>query len=477
MLGINWLSAILIVVFGFFFTTVSSRITGEIGSSSNPISGMTVATLLITCLLFVAVKWTGISYKEMALCTAALVCVAASNGGTTSQALKTGHLLGATPRKQQLAITWGVITSAAVIGFTLMFLNDNYTSYHKFDSRGFAASEATVAEYEAGGRKDELKIEKEHREFRGRKWDVLFVRRAQMDPADASRVAVPVGRYLIADGAIVHREDPGVCGTETVQYAEDGVTPEREFGTKLDAPKARLFQMIIDGVLEGTLPWELVLIGVFVAIMMELCGVPALAFAVGVYLPISTSSSIFIGGLVRKWADKRTKMTEAEQESSPGVLFSSGMIAGGALIAILTCALLTPKSVMQEKPVVDAAGVAVLDAAGQPTKKLVPKDTTWGEDLKLFGDKPIDLSLANKVAGPEETVGQLLTALGVDPQSKALTTICDQTSLSMKARDFFAKHNWWGLGCFLALAVILYFVAAEKPKRPAADAPTPPPTP
>ena len=110
----NWLSAILIVIFGFFFVTVSSRICGEIGSSSNPISGMTVATLLITCLLFVVAGRTGVSYKEMALCTAALVCVAASNGGATSQALKTGYLVGATPRKQQIAISWGVVTLSLI---------------------------------------------------------------------------------------------------------------------------------------------------------------------------------------------------------------------------------------------------------------------------------------------------------------------------------------------------------------------------
>jgi hypothetical protein len=302
------------------------------------------------------------------------------------------------------------------------------------------------------------------------------VRRAQADQADPKRVAVPVGRYLIADGAIVYREDPGVCGIEKVQYGEDGVTPEREFGSKLDAPKARLFQMIIDGVLEGTLPWELVLIGVFIAIMMELCGVPALAFAVGVYLPISTSSSIFIGGLVRKWADKRTKLTEADQESSPGVLFSSGMIAGGALIAILTCALLAPKSVLQDKPVIDAAGVPMKDAAGQPVLQKVPVDTTLGEDLRLFGGEPIDLNLANRVAREDETIGQLIQSMGIDPQHQIVTTICDQSSLAMNARKFFNEHNWWGLGCFVLLAAILYFVAAEKPKRPATDAPPSPPT-
>lgn len=444
-LGINWLSAIVIVLFGFFFTTVSSRITGEIGSSSNPISGMTVATLLITCLLFVALGWTGISYKEMALCTAALVCVAASNGGATSQALKCGHLLGATPRKQQIAITWGVITSAAVIGFTLMFLNDNYTSYHKFDSKGFVASEATFAQFEAEGRGAEIHLEKAHREFRGKQWDMLFVRRAQPDPKDATLVAVPVGRYLTENGALIYREDPGVCGTETVQLAEDGKTVERNIGAKLDAPKARLFQMIIDGVLEGTLPWELVLIGVFIAIMMELCGVPALAFAVGVYLPISTSSSIFLGGLVRKWADKRTKLTESEQESSPGVLFSSGLIAGGALVAILSAALLAPKT--------------IVNADGTRT------DTTWGEDLRFGGGEKINLNLSHQVAGPGETVGQLLERVGIPADSK-VTSFWDASSLSMNARQFLDEHNWWGLGCFLVLGLLLFVVAARKPKAP-----------
>jgi putative OPT family oligopeptide transporter len=457
-LGINWLSAILIIVFGFFFTTVSSRITGEIGSSSNPISGMTVATLLITCVLFVAVKWTGISYKEMALCTAALVCVAASNGGATSQALKCGHLLGATPRAQQIAITWGVITSAAVIGFTMMFLNDNMTSYHKFDAKGFAASAATLEDYEKQGRGPELAIKVASTEFHGKSWDTLYVRRAQMDPADPSRVLVPVGAYLIENGAIVHRRDPGVCGTETQQLAEDG-TVERKFGKKYDAPKARLFQMIIDGVLEGTLPWELVLIGVFIAIMMELCGVPALAFAVGVYLPISTSSSIFLGGLVRKLADKKSKLTEAEQESSPGVLFSSGLIAGGALVAILSCALLTPKTIEKTEKFVDDKGVEV--------ERVVKIDKVWGDDLSIGGEL-IDLNLANHLFGPDETVGQALARWHLD--AKPVLALCDDSSLAMNARVFMDEHNWWGLGCFLVLGLLLYIVSCRKPKQPPATA-------
>ena len=473
-LGINWISAILILIFGFFFVTVSSRITGEIGSSSNPISGMTVATLLITCLLFVAVGRTGISYKEMALCTAALVCVAASNGGATSQALKCGHLLGATPRSQQIAITWGVITSAAVIGFTLMFLNNNYTTYHKFDAKDFRATKASIAMLAAQNRPDDLHIEIASCDFRGESWDVLYVRETQLDPAghgDPNQILVPVGAYLIKDGAIVYRRDPGVCGTETDQLSEDGKTVERHIDGKFDAPKAQLFRLIIDGVLGGHLPWELVLIGVFISIMMELCGVPALAFAVGVYLPVSTSSSIFIGGLIRKWADKKTKLTEQEQESSPGVLCSSGMIAGGALIAILSCALLTPKTNETDVAVLDAAGKPTLDAAGHEITHKMRVDTTWQDDFTLFGGAPVDLALAHHLFAKDESL-----AAGLDRMNLgALKKLCDDDTLAAGGRDFLENHGGWSLGTFLLLGVLLYWVAAKKPKpENTATAPSPP---
>jgi putative OPT family oligopeptide transporter len=229
-LGIDWISAILIVVFGFFFVTVSSRICGEIGSSSNPISGMTVATLLITCGLFVAVGRTGIAYKEMALCTAALVCVAASNGGATSQALKTGYLVGATPRKQQIAISWGVITSAAVIGFTLWFMNDSYTTYHKREFPGFAATQAHVDELAAQGRGAEVAIGREKLHWRNQDWDHVYVREDQLDPSapgNAKKILVPRGHYLAKEGVIAYYVDPGVCGTETTQLKEDGTVERR----------------------------------------------------------------------------------------------------------------------------------------------------------------------------------------------------------------------------------------------------------
>jgi len=464
-LDIDFLTALLVILFGFFFVTVSSRITGEIGSSSNPISGMTIATLLLTCGLFVLLGRTGISYKAMALTTAALVCVAASNGGTISQDLKTGYLVGATPRHQQVSILVGVVTSAIVIGFTLLLLNSSRTTYQGVSYGAFTFPDKTIG----------VQPSDQHMTGPdGKSYRIYYVQSDALKTTDGT--AVPRGKYMVDDhNAPMFRVDPGVSGSypyrleklqgnfpvlaagldkslytgakpvgheegkatgldrkdyRTISLDEDrgkltkgrylmdddgnvayrlengALTPLEEHvpedfavgrdgtllagGTKVgsddgtdygldrqpyrasnltevvsglrpghylvddqdhisffskplkkyDAPKAQLFRLIIDGTLGGTLPWGLVLIGVFIAIILELLGVSSLPFAVGLYLPIYTSGGIFVGGAVRWMVDRKRKGESASAaEFSPGMLMASGLIAGGAILAVIQAAL------------------------------------------------------------------------------------------------------------------------------------------
>ncbi|MDX6768524.1 MAG: oligopeptide transporter, OPT family [Elusimicrobiota bacterium] len=317
----GFLGALLIVLFGFLFVTVSSRLTGEIGSSSNPISGMTVATLLLTCLIFVVMNqldpagnWVGKGARLTALSIAAIVCIAASNGGTTSQDLKTGFLVGATPRYQQLGLLVGALSSALVIGMTLLLLNDASTVYAKRSYPGLVAPASALAAAEPLKGPDAAVDAGSYRA-----WLV----------AEGEVAGLPQGKYLVDDaGAVKYLVDPGINGTETVRL--DGT-----HAIKYNAPKARLMSLIIDGILTNKLPWGLVLLGVGIALVLELCAVPSLPFAVGVYLPLSSSTPIFIGGVLRWLADRATKKSEAEGDMSPGVLFSSGYIAGGAIAGIL----------------------------------------------------------------------------------------------------------------------------------------------
>ena len=329
-------AALLIIVFGFLFVTVSSRLTGEIGSSSNPISGMTVATLLLTCLCFVVLGWTGSNYFVTALSIGAIVCIASSNGGTTSQDLKTGFLVGGTPKRQQIAILIGALASALVLGPILLKLNDAGSVYVPVGTapQGFSAGSVqpgevadpkdfhgkeTVNGAVAGGPAD------------GKTYNVWF----RQDPAGGN-----AEKYLVDDtGRPAYYVDPGINGTIRK-------LPNGQDVPKFDAPKATLMSYIIKGILGGELPWGLVLLGVMIAVVLELSGIPSLAFAVGVYLPLSSSSPILIGGMVRwavdKWIAKKhagKQLTEeqlvAEGDKSPGVLMASGYIAGGAIAGIL----------------------------------------------------------------------------------------------------------------------------------------------
>jgi putative OPT family oligopeptide transporter len=332
-LGLQWniLGAILIVAFGFLFVTVSSRLTGEIGSSSNPISGMTVATLLLTCLIFLVVGWTGSPYYVTALSIGGIVCIAASNGGTTSQDLKTGFLVGSTPKHQQVAILVGALASAVMLGPILLELNKSGTVYVPVtdpkvaQAANFKVDPATLAT---------LKTETLQGP-QGTQDNKTY--RAYHKTGEEGGNSV---KYLVDDsGTPVYLADPAINGTHKER-------PDHTTVTKFDAPKAVLMSYIIKGILSHKLPWALVLLGVMIAIVLEMSGIPSLAFAVGVYLPLSSSSPIFIGGMVRLLVDKyvrtkfsKHKLTEeqlvAEGDKSPGVLMASGYIAGGALAGII----------------------------------------------------------------------------------------------------------------------------------------------
>ncbi len=333
----NLVGAVLIVAFGFLFVTVSSRLTGEIGSSSNPISGMTVATLLLTCLVFLIIGWTAPPYFVTALSIGGIVCIAASNGGTTSQDLKTGFLVGSTPKYQQIAILVGALASAVVLGPILLAMNQSGTVYVPVaQSKDFsfpAGFHFTPDQYLKNGDQP--------------KRDSLKGSQAGADSASYYVVHKttpeygPAGRYLVNDqGVPVYLADPGINGIYDKLPGSNQTVP------KFTAPKATLMSYIIKGILSGELPWGLVLLGVMTAVVLELSGIPSLAFAVGMYLPLSTSSPIFVGGMVRWGVDRYLRkkpenlpLSEEEMaaktDQSPGVLLASGYIAGATLAGVI----------------------------------------------------------------------------------------------------------------------------------------------
>ena len=317
-LAVNLLGAMLIIVFGFFFVTVSSRITGQIGVSANPVSGMTIAALIGTASIFLLIGWTGVDHRVGAISIAAVICVAAANAGATSQDLKTGFLVGATPRRQQIGITVGAVTSALAIGWTLSLLNTTYTTIVPEPHPG------VVLEAAAPGSADRSVTSLgETMTHAGREWDVVRV--------NLPTEGVQPGKYLVDPDTreVGYLVDPGIGG----RVREiDGRTV-----TKLDSPKATIMALVTDGILTQKLPWGLILIGVFLTIAIEIMGLQSLPIAVGVYLPISTSASMFAGGVIRWLVERRARGGErslAEVESGPGVLFASGLIAGGAIAGI-----------------------------------------------------------------------------------------------------------------------------------------------
>jgi putative OPT family oligopeptide transporter len=388
-LNMNLGGALLIVIFGFIFVTVSSRLTGEIGSSSNPISGMTVATLLLTCAIFLVLGWVGPTYYVTALSVGAIVCIAASNGGTTSQDLKTGFLIGATPRSQQIAILVGALASALVLGPILLKLNDAATVYVTPVSFEHVAGTpltpdrfAALPPYRGAEPLEKAAYRQLHLTASegallpgeylvnpATRAPVMIVRRTfdeqlhtdvsqihQKEKLQGPQAATEAreffvwqktdakggqpGKYLVdSSGHAAYLIDPGINGTHRER-------PDGSRVTKFNAPKATLISYIIKGILNRQLPWGLVLLGVMIALTLEMAGIPSLAFAVGVYLPLSSTSPIFVGGMVRYLVDRfvrhkyaAQKLSEeeltAEGDKSPGVLLASGYIAGGAIAGIV----------------------------------------------------------------------------------------------------------------------------------------------
>jgi putative OPT family oligopeptide transporter len=296
--GGNFFASILVVIFGFLFVTVSARIVGIIGASANPISGMTIATLMLTSLLFVAVGWTGGSYPAAALSVGGIVCIAAAVGGATSQSLKSGFIVGATPRSAEVAMIVGALTSVLVVGFTLILLNRAYT---RIEPQLVENLELT----------SEMKVVGEAT-HEGRTYQVVNVIGSRK---------VPDGRYFYDAEA------------KRIEFQERvGIGSER-----LPAPQAVLMSTVINGILRQSLPWGLVLLGVFIVVVMELCGIRSLAFAVGSYLPIATTAPIFCGGVVNWLLTKVTKRQEGEVSS--GALFAAGLIAGGSIGGLILAAI------------------------------------------------------------------------------------------------------------------------------------------
>ncbi len=309
---VGLLGTVLILVFSFFFVTVSSRIVGLIGSSSNPASGMTIATLLLVTLIFSWAGYSGEAGKIAAIMAGSLVCIGICIAGDTSQDLKTGFLVGATPYKQQIGELIGVAVAAIFIGLTLFVLNEGY-------GIGPAPEKIKPAQMQdmrqhAGAFSNPATLEK-------------VVKAIDEEIAEAKSDELPFDKDDFAAFATAKK-------LEVYEAYRNGAGADSKEHKRLKAPQATLMSMVIEGVMDANLPWVLIFIGAFAAIVVELLGAPSLPFAVGLYLPLSLSTPIIIGGVVRGLIDRKRDKKIADTMRENGILFSSGLIAGEALVGI-----------------------------------------------------------------------------------------------------------------------------------------------
>jgi putative OPT family oligopeptide transporter len=353
----------LVVVFGFIFVTVASRIVGLIGSSNSPISGMTIATIMGTALVFIGAGFTGKIYEPMVLVVGSMICISAANAGATSQDLKTGFLIGATPRYQQISLFIGVIVSSFVIGLTVWLLD------------------SPTSEMRASG--------------------------------------------------ITH-----AIGTPT-----------------FPAPQATLMATLVKGLMSNNLDWQYVLIGGFIALTMELCGVKALSFAVGLYLPLTTTLPIFIGGAVRGLSDwvrgagAGGKHSSAEDELGKGNLFATGLVAGGALAGVMVAMLL----VGLDKA--DESTIGKEKKAREAANQVIPDESVFNEEIKDKLWKTTLSGLSIEENWKQRTIEQLKTQ---NPEMA-------KDQLERAAHEqVLPRFNLLGVGAFAFMAIVLFLISLRK---------------
>jgi putative OPT family oligopeptide transporter len=318
----NLAASLLVVVFGFLFVTVSSRIVGLVGSSASPVSGMTIATLMATAAVFLVQGWTAPAFGALAITIGGVVCIAASNSGDTSQDLKTGYIVGSTPRLQQIALMIGVVVSTIVIGSTLNLMNTGLQEFHAMAKPwNLQASHPGVS----------IQNDTHHlpNEIR-----VTGADGKGTDHAKSEYVLLnSIGSTELQDGKYLYSLATGEITVAWIQGIGSPSAP---------APQARLMATVINGILSRKLPWGLVLLGVALVIAVELLGIRSLTFAVGAYLPIGTTLPIFVGGVVRWFVDQAAKKAgekEADSDISSGSLFASGLIAAGGIAGLIGVAL------------------------------------------------------------------------------------------------------------------------------------------
>ena len=320
----NLAAALLIVIFGFLFVTVSSRIVGLIGSSANPMSGMAIATLMATCAVFLVRGWTAPAFGALAITIGGTVAIAAANAGDTSQDLKTGFLVGSTPWKQQVALMFGVVISTVAIGFTLNLMNTGLQVFRAAPQTwNLSVPHSGVAvQQDVKHLPEQFPVEGPNKA-------------STMHHKGEYIVLNALGSSELADGKYLYSPASGRIEVQWIQ----GIGSE-----KAAAPQARLMATVINGILSRKLAWGLVMLGVFLVIAVELLGVRSLSFAVGAYLSIGTTLAIFCGGVVRWMVDQAVKRAggdeaEAESEISPGSLYASGLIAAGGVMGLIGVAL------------------------------------------------------------------------------------------------------------------------------------------